>query len=331
MKKILILMLCCIMYINNAHSKVCFLASPDCEVGASKSNKSDSNSNQTECPAEYNLSENQLCEAHKYQTCLNEKTGISLYKDLGCDRAAGYYAINSQTTDKKYICDAEVCGGCCNEFRCSDDYKSCLSEEYENAVGEGDTCTEKHEKYYVNDSPDKFLECNCDTEKYPYSINNCSDTLSGAHCKGDNGVYWQECVKACIGYPYKSCPASAIKCETCESGGVTYYKAIECNESDGYYHSDGECKPRDCSDYHLSVCPVNKLCDTKEIFDNSTTRYNNICITAGQEKYQLNTCTTSYFTNDLYFYLSKNKMACEPIPCAHFNLKQKPANAEYEK
>ena len=364
------------MYINNAHSKVCFLASLDCKVGASKSNKSDNNSNRTECPAEYNLSENQLCEAHKYQTCLNEKTGISLYKDLGCDSAAGYYAINSQTTDKKYICDAEVCGGCCNEFRCSDDYKSCLSEEYENVVGEGNTCTEKHEKYYVNNSPDKFLECNCDTEKYPYSINNCSDTLSGAHCKGDNGVYWKNCTKiceyedkdecestnknfACIevdgcyepngckadyelvnneciksnpceAYPYTSCPAGATKCETCENNGTTYYKAITCDESQGYYHSDGECKPRDCSDFTWDTCPPNSTCDSTSCFDTnrcishygSPNHSNDICISAGKVTYQLSYCGLGYFESGTKGCIKRN--------CENFDFTSRPKNMDTE-
>ncbi len=158
-------------------------------------------------------------------------------------------------------------------------------------------------------------------------------------CKADYELVNNECIKSnpCEAYPYTSCPASAIKCETCENNGTTYYKAITCDESQGYYHSDGECKPRDCSDFTWDTCPPNSSCDSASYFNNShyvrtscTTEdcKNDVCISAGQVKYQLSQCAGLTASNSAY--LESGTEGCIKRKCENFDFTSKPQNANYE-
>ncbi|MBQ7304161.1 MAG: hypothetical protein IJW75_04515, partial [Alphaproteobacteria bacterium] len=139
-----------------------------------------------------------------------------------------------------------------------------------------------------------------------------------------------EIESACQGYSHTSCPAGATKCETCEDNGTTYYKAITCDESQGYYHSDGECKPRDCSDFTWDTCPPNSSCDSTSCFDTNSciSKYgspnysNDICISAGKITYQLSYCKLGYFESGTEGCIKRN--------CENFDFTSRPKNMATE-
>ena len=144
MKKILILMLCCIMYVNNAHSKICFLADPNCDIGIGKSNtdkpggggSNPTPDNESMCKDKPDFNKwvklSASCEPYRIKAC-KDTTG-NYFK--GCDNEKGYWEIEAIEEDGIYEPVDENCG--CAKIQCPSNYKICGN----NLVGDGKSCVD---------------------------------------------------------------------------------------------------------------------------------------------------------------------------------------------
>ncbi len=244
MKKLLILLLCCFMYINNAHSRVCFLTDPNCELSLLSADKNKP-IEQEKCPDEFNVSEDERCEARRYTACIDKKSDTTLYKDLGCQES--FYDASQFSPDSKYTCSEEVCG-CCSKLKCSDKYKNCQASPYQNATCDDDVCEEQHEEYYENGESFKCSSCNCDLERYPYSNANCSYQLEGDKCIGDNGTRWSKCVKKCT-YEDQTACEKKVQHSFCEKDEFGCWEVAGCKPTD-----DGKNRYLYTTSYSAPIC-----------------------------------------------------------------------------
>ncbi len=273
MKKFSLLCLLIVgLYPNITQARVCFLADQNCNASTIDTEPVSTLS----CPAEYSVSPDQVCEGKIYKECRIEDLNQSLYKDLGCDKDNGYYDINDPNISfYPYVCAETTCENCCNKFKCDTEvFKNCSSPK----IGDGDTCEEKDEQYYVNGNSIKFSECNCNTEIYPYNAKNCSGDdyiLKGDKCVGDNGTYWTECYNNSCQYTSEYDCESQLENSDCvkDSEGCWNFAGCKQNYAYGkevagsYYSTHIPAKCISCNIYsyedlkdnfitYIGVCPT---------------------------------------------------------------------------
>ena len=185
MRKVLFLMLFCCMYVHNAYGKVCFLADPDCEIGALPPySHVETDLCEYKSGFENWVKEEEKCKRRLYkEACKNENDGTIYYEDLGCDKENDYLAVEEISSDGVYIAYDVECG--CAKVKCKKGFEKCLGQ----TTGVGEVC--------IEDGTEKYKICECNRDVYQYNDKNCTDIgykLAGLHCRDDGGTYWSKCL-----------------------------------------------------------------------------------------------------------------------------------------